>query len=331
MGEVGPADRMRRLYSRINRAAHVYPKDYKGSLRLKSQPSTVLPILALLLGATSWGILWYPFRLLEAGGVPSPVATLFAYLAAALVGSAVFPRVWREFPRNAMWLVAIALAAGITNVMYLVAIMKAEVVRIVLLFYLAPLWTVPLAWLILRERLTLSGGVVMLVAMSGAAVMLWRPELGIPAPRNGYEWLGLMAGFTFATCNVMVKAAHGASPEVKSLAGCIGVVAIAIPVALWLSPVAAAWPGMVAPHAVLLLALGALLIATSVAFQYGVSHLSANRAAVLMLFELIVAAVAAHYLAGEVTHTQDWVGGAMIVAAGLLATAMESRADNNMK
>ena len=237
----------------------------------------------------------------------------------------VFYRAWREFPRSAALLSAIALTAGITNVSYLIAIMQADVVRIVLLFYLAPLWTVPLARLILGERLTFSGMVVMLIAMSGAIVMLWRPELGFPAPRDGYEWLGLMAGFTFAACNVLVKAAHRASPEAKSLAGCVGVMVVALPVALILVPAVQTWPALAAPHAGILVAVGVMLIATSVTFQYGVSHLSANRAAVIMLFELIVAAVAAHYLADESTRAQDWTGGAMIAAAGLFATVVESR------
>ena len=68
-----------------------------------------------------------------------------------------------------------------------------------------------------------------------------------------------------------------------------------------------------------------VLIATSLALQYGLTHLFANRAAVIMLFELIVAAIAAHYLAGEVTRMQDWIGGAMIVSAGLFATFTEAR------
>jgi drug/metabolite transporter (DMT)-like permease len=292
---------------------------------LNSRSSTALPILALLLGATSWGLLWYPFRVIEAGGLPSPVATLLAYLVAVAAGGAVFFRAWREFRRHAGWLLAIGLTAGVTNVSYLVAIMQAEVMRIVLLFYLAPLWTVPLARLILGERLTGSGYAVMAVALAGAVIMLWRPELGLPAPRNGYEWLGLAAGITFAACNVMVKAARHASPEAKSLAGCLGVLIIALPAALLLGPAASTWPALAAPHGFLLCTLGVMLIATSVALQYGLTHLSANYAAVILLFELIVAAVAAHYLAGEATHAQEWVGGSLIVAAGLVASVAESR------
>lgn len=293
---------------------------------MKHAPSPTLPVLAILLGATSWGILWYPFRVIEGAGVPSPVSTVFAYLVATLLGGVICRHAWREFPANARWLFVIGLTAGITNVSYLVAIMQAEVLRIVLLFYLAPLWTVPLSYFVLRERLTPAGYIVMLLALTGAVVMLWRPELGLPSPRNPHEWLGLMAGFTFAACNVFVKAATGASPEAKSLAGSVGVFLVAVPVALLFSPAIHAWPAMAAPHALLLAVIGATLISTSIALQYGLTHLAANRAAVIMLFELVVAAVAAHYLAGETSRSQEWIGGAMIVAAGLFATLAESRA-----
>jgi drug/metabolite transporter (DMT)-like permease len=95
--------------------------------------------MALLLGATSWGILWYPFRVIDAGGLAAPIATLVAYAIAVTLGGIVFYRAWREFAVHPTWLFGIGLSSGITNVAYLVAIMEADVVRIVLLFYLAPL------------------------------------------------------------------------------------------------------------------------------------------------------------------------------------------------
>lgn len=299
--------------------------------RLSAPSSSWKPTFTLLLGATTWGILWYPFRVIEAGGIAAPLATFVAYLVAVSIGGLAFRRVRGEFLQHPKWLAAIGICAGITNVTYLVAIMQAEVVRIVLLFYLAPLWTVPLAHFILKERLTLSGYAVMLLAMSGAVVMLWRPELGLPQPRNIYEWMGLCAGFTFALNNVLVKGARHVSPEAKSLSGCIGVLAVALPVAILLAPPALSMqqlPALIAPHLLLLSVIGVVLISTSVALQYGLSHLSANRAAVIMLFELVVAAAAAHYLAGEVTRLMDWIGGAMIVSAGMTATLAERYANN---
>ncbi|HSF47471.1 MAG TPA: EamA family transporter, partial [Burkholderiales bacterium] len=63
---------------------------------------------------------------------------------------------------------------------------------------------------------------------------------------------------------------------------------------------------------------------------YGLTHTPANQAIVIFLFELVVAAIAAYWLAGETLEPKEWAGGAMIVAAGLfsgkLARAQERRA-----
>ena len=278
------------------------------------------PILALLLGATSWGILWYPFRIMHQAGLGAPLACFAAYLIATLVGVILLHKKLPQLRENWRWLVVIGLAAGITNVSYLVAVMHAEVVRIVLLFYLAPLWTVPLARYFLHEKLNRQAAAVTVLASSGAMVMLWRPEAGLPLPANIYEWLGLLAGFFFALCNVLVRTATQASAEIKSLAGAAGVMLVALPTALFLGPPPSMWAAAVAPHLGLLALLGVVLILTSFAFQYGVMRLSANRAAVILLFELIVAAVAAHFLTNEQTRPQEWIGGALIVVAGMATT-----------
>ncbi len=272
-----------------------------------------------MIGTASWGILWYPFRVMQAGGLVAPVATVLCYLVTVMVGGIVLRHVWCEFLPNLKWMIAIALAAGVTNVSYLVAVMEAEVVRIVLLFYLSPVWTIPLARLLLKERLTLAGYLTMAVAMVGAFVMLWRPELGMPAPRNAHEWLGLAAGIAFACSNVLVKRVTSATGEAKALAGAIGVAVVALPVALVVVPNVASWPLAALPHAWLVVLIGVVLLVTGITLQYGLSRISANRAAVILLFELVVAAVAAHFLAGETTRMQDWVGGALIIVAGLIA------------
>jgi drug/metabolite transporter (DMT)-like permease len=65
--------------------------------------------------------------------------------------------------------------------------------------------------------------------------------------------------------------------------------------------------------------MGLTLGATSFAVQYGVSHLSANRAVVLFLFELVIAAVSSYMLVNEAMHLSEWLGAALIVSASLLS------------
>jgi drug/metabolite transporter (DMT)-like permease len=46
---------------------------------------------------------------------------------------------------------------------------------------------------------------------------------------------------------------------------------------------------------------------------------------VILLFELVVAAFAAYWLAGETLRVQDWIGGALIVCASCASGYLEGR------
>jgi len=53
--------------------------------------------------------------------------------------------------------------------------------------------------------------------------------------------------------------------------------------------------------------------------------MSANRAIVILLCELVVAAVASYLLAGEALRPRDWIGGALIVAASVASGWLNAR------
>ena len=68
---------------------------------------------------------------------------------------------------------------------------------------------------------------------------------------------------------------------------------------------------------------GVLLLANLLA-QFGLARVAANRAIVIMLSEIAVAALAAWLLAGEALAPREWIGGAIIVAASLFIAGKES-------
>jgi drug/metabolite transporter (DMT)-like permease len=76
----------------------------------------------------------------------------------------------------------------------------------------------------------------------------------------------------------------------------------------------------------LLIIIALMLISATIFVQYGVTKITATRASVIFLFELVVAAVAAYYLAGEVMQWNEWLGGALIILASLLS-ANQSQSD----
>ena len=124
------------------------------------------------------------------------VVTLLTYLVAFLIGFALWHKKLRGLPLRPM-LCAVALAAGGCNLGFVMGTLAGEVTRVLLLFYLSPLWTVIFARLLLGERLNSTGAFIMAVSLSGACIMLWNPAAGLPWPHSTAEWLGLGAGICF--------------------------------------------------------------------------------------------------------------------------------------
>ena len=283
------------------------------------------PTLALLAGAATWGVLWYPYRLLASAGLDGIWSTILTYGLALAVGVAIFPRAARSLAGAPPMTLLMAAAIGWSNLAYVLAVLDGEVMRVLLLFYLAPLWTVPIARLLLRERAGAADLGVMALAFGGAMVMLWKPEIGIPWPLAKAEWLGLAAGFLFALGNVLVRRLQEVGDAAKSIAIWVGVT-LACLVHLPMSSMdAGAALRLGADHGIMIAGIAVALIAMSLAFQYGLTRMPANRAIVVLLFELVVAAVAAYLLAGEVMGPREWLGGSLIVAASLASAWMERR------
>ncbi len=278
------------------------------------QSTKFVPVIALLTGATVWGLIWYPYRVLAAAGVSGALSTTLTYAGAFVLAMAVLrPRV-----RASWMLVAIGLAAGWANVGFTIAVVYGDVMRVVLLFYLSPVWTILFARWLLGERLSAAGYALMLFALAGAFVMLWQPRMGWPLPRDASEWIAVSSGAMFALSNVLIRKTPELPIDLKALTVFLGgIVMGALSIGVLPDSVA---PGMPPPAAFLLLAIIAVVIlAVNISVQHGLTQLPANRAVVIYLFELVVTALSAWLLAGEVLEPQEWAGGAMIVAAGLLS------------
>ena len=190
---------------------------------MRSRPNFAAT-LSLLTAASTWGLLWYPYRVIEQAGINGIVSSMATYAIAFLLGLVVLRRAAHEL-RLSWWLPLIALAAGDTNLGYVLAVLNGEVMRVLLLFYLSPLWTVLLSRLLLGERLSPTGMGVIALSLCGAVVMLWHPRFGMPWPRDGAEWIGLGAGFMFALNNVLIRRTGELSIELKCMVSFAGVVA----------------------------------------------------------------------------------------------------------
>ncbi|MES2637235.1 MAG: DMT family transporter [Pseudomonadota bacterium] len=297
-----------------------------------------LAIFGLLFGAMCWGIIWYPYRLMNDAGVSGVASSFYTYSIAIILGGALFAKHWRSafsLPKSAIWLSVIA---GWTNLSYVLAVIDGEVMRVMLLFYLSPLWTLILAHFWLKETISKAGFISIAIAMVGAYIMLADPfnsaGNNMPIPQNKAEWLALSAGIGFSLTNVITRKSTHLSLAAKSMLVWVGVAAMSLLLIPFLAEfsVESSFPSpqFFSLNNWLIMGLIALLLMAATLFvQYGVTQITASRASVLFLFELIVAAIASYYLANEAMQLNEWIGGVLIIAAGLLAAFNHTDDESN--
>lgn len=274
------------------------------------------PVLALVLNAFVWGVSWWPFRQLHEQGLHPLWSTALMYLLALACALAVRPAAVAQFARQPqLWL--LAGAAGLTNVGFNWAVTVGDVVRVVLLFYLMPAWSVLLAWLLLGERPTAVALMRLLLALAGVVIVLHQPGNGFPWPREPADLLALMGGCSFALTNVMLRRLHTVPSEARLVAMFGGGAAMAILVATLglaqglVTPMPALGPGALAIGMLLTLA----FLAGNIALQYGAARLPAHTTALVMLSEIVFASLSSVALGAARLSPSVLAGGALILAA----------------
>jgi drug/metabolite transporter (DMT)-like permease len=204
---------------------------------------------------------------------------------------------------------------GWANTSFVNAVMLGDVVRVMFLFYLSPVWSVLGGWLFLKERIPpLRWAAV--AGAGGSVAVLGGPggqQRGWPSPGS---MRSLTAGFAFAANNVIARAAQQVPMTQQDLRGVRGLrPAVAVAMS-GLSgrelPVIGAWLWL----ALLGYGFGWMLLATAT-WQYGVTHLESSRAGVILLANCWCRWARRLHLVAKASARWSWAGGALITVAAL--------------
>jgi drug/metabolite transporter (DMT)-like permease len=292
---------------------------------MSPHPIPLWPALGLVFNAMVWGLSWWPFRQLEAAGLHPLWATALIYAVATGAIGLARPSAWGHVLSTPQLWVLVA-AAGTTNAAFNWGVTVGDVVRVVLLFYLMPLWSVLLARVLLGERPGRKALERVALALAGAMVVLWPADGGWPLPRTLADALGVLGGFTFALNNVMLRREAHRPESARALAMFLGgalvagTLAVALTAAGRIGGLPPAAPGWLAGSAALTL----LFIASNLTLQYGASRLPAHVTAVIMVTEVFFATASSVALGAAGWSSTVALGGAMILGAAVWA-AREGR------
>jgi drug/metabolite transporter (DMT)-like permease len=278
-----------------------------------------LAAAALLLNALIFGCSWWFFRTLQAHGLHPVWATALSYGFGLLCLQLLWPNAWRGLLQQPQlwWLV---LSSGLTNLGFNWAVAVGDVMRVVLLFYLMPVWAVLLAWLLLGEKLSLAALLRLSLALTGVIIVLKTPQSPWPLPQSLPDWLALMGGVSFALTNILLLKYNHTPANTRMLAMFVGGAAITGLLA-WFGvqwdiqrpPLpSVVWVGLV-------IVLGTAFLMANLALQYGAARLRANTTALIMLSEIVFASVSSVLLGASELSLRTLLGGALILLASLLS------------
>ena len=283
--------------------------------------------LAVGLGSAFWGLFWIPLRYLEQAGLPSLIAVALVLslsgIAALLV--CVYSRALTELKKPASWIIGINM--GLASVLYFYGVMTSDVIRVIFLFYLLPVWTTLAARAIYGERIGIPQIIVILTAITGLWLLLGGDK-SIPMPTNAGDWCGLAAGICWGTSLALLKGKTWASPSVHCLCTFISGAVIALIAYLLFAPSTnVQLLQLIANPLILIAAAGfsAIIVLPSMMGQvWGAGILPAPTSALLTMSEIIVATISAFLLIGTELSGASAIG-ALVILIAVLADILLKR------
>lgn len=194
------------------------------------------PVALATIAAAIWGVWWIPIRYLESLGLHGAWAGMA--MNAGAFATALF---WLMASRTRLWLPVRGLIGaalvGVAVSTYSTALTYTDVVRAVLLFYLAPVWSKIIEWAFLKMPWRWTTTLALIAALVGAYFVL-DGQVSLDAMNLG-DVLALMSGLAWAAGAALIFSGGpvGAFSLTTVTAGCA--VLMALPFAL-----ASGWPGL---------------------------------------------------------------------------------------
>lgn len=277
--------------------------------------NTRFAVVVLFLSSAGWGLTWLPIKALSDLGLDGLHLVFIAFLSGAMLLLPWLVKQRQYWQQKIPLMIMVALAGGFANAAFQTAIYHGDVIRVMILFYMLPVWSVIGGRIFLGEKIDALRVLAVVLCLSGAFVIL---DIGHTA-WGGISWIDLLAmgsGMGLAATNILFRFTQDIPVMSKVAAMFIGCTAL-IGLSLAVFTADSALPGNTAVlWAVAYGALWLTLITTGT--QWGVTQMDAGRSSVIIVVELVVAVLSTALIVTAELQTFEIVGGIMVLVAALL-------------
>lgn len=283
--------------------------------------SQMAPVLLTFVSALMWGLWWIPVRWIESMGLSGAQAGILCNLGAAIaIGG--YMIVARVHPRIGARTVMGAALIGMAFAAYSVAFTLSDVVRVILLFYLAPAWSKIIEWAFMGQRWRATSSLTLALSLCGAYLVIGG-DISLSSINLG-DALALLSGVAWAVGAALVFTGPKSTTSALTLATVVWAMLLSL---------AFAWGmGEAMPTATSMPALGKSLAVGAIYLLpvLGVTLWSAQRLPPSLLSFLFTLEIVAGVLSGALLLDEPFglyrlSGGVLIIAAALIEAVIGLR------
>lgn len=269
-------------------------------------------VILLLLAATFWSLNGVFIKTLYASGLNGWAIAAFRSLFAALFLAPFAVRRLKKI-RDPGWVAAALLAFTCMCATFVIATTQTSAANAIALQYTAPVWVFLFAPLVVGDRANERQYLSLVCSLAGVAVIF------LSQYRPGYTGLliALASGLVFGVQTVFFRRVRAVDPLVMAWLACTTSGVLLLSVASVVTSID------LTPHLVVRLALmGVVQFAIPyVLYTVGLRYVSAQKAVLLLLLELILNPIWVWLFVGEIPHWGTLVGGGLILV-GVLYVAL---------
>lgn len=291
------------------------------------------PQAAILLSTVLWGTLWIPLRELNESGVSGAYATSLSFLLGLVVLLPYAAVKARRILAGGWPLAASGFFLAVCIALYAEGMVRGEVARVLLLFYLTPVWSTLLARLMLKQPITRRRVLTIALGLSGMAVILG-DGMSVPVPRSAADWMGLISGIAWGLAMVYLQRTAARRDFDRIFVALVFLAPIYFLVTLI--------PGsrdslgvegaLMAGWVMILVALALIWLVPVIGLTvYGASRLDPGMVAIFLMFEVIIGLASAAWLLDEPFGARELIGAGFIVAAMLTELVIQDSPASSRK
>ncbi len=279
------------------------------------------PSLAIVLSTLLWGTWWYPLRLLNEYASNNAIPLTLSFMLAGFLLLSFSLKNLHLFTKKNIILTIIAATAGAAAMcLYNEGLLRGNVARILIFFYLTAVWSTIIEIVFLRTPLTVHRAFSIAAGFTGLFIITGLDKGNI-LPTSLADLFGIASGFLWSVCATIIRINKELDVNFgTSIFILIGGLFVVIATLLPDGQVLAGFDTEILSNTYIIILIFALiwLLPGYWLITYGQDQVDPGRAGILLMFEVVIGIISAYLLANEIITMREFIGAVFVMSAPLI-------------